>query len=76
VLAGTSILAVVFLGRVRGFIFIVLAAAAFFVVGVLASRGDLHIDGAELDPSQMRNWMRMGVTFTFLTLLLTTRSTS
>lgn len=71
VLAGTGILAVVFLGRVRGFIFIALSSAAFFAVGVLASRGDLRISGAELDPSQMRNWMRMGVTFTFLTVLLT-----
>src|SRR5690242_11954648 len=33
VLAGTSILAVVLLGRLRGFAFIVLSVAAFFAVG-------------------------------------------
>ncbi|HXU03257.1 MAG TPA: sensor histidine kinase [Polyangia bacterium] len=72
VLAGTSILAVVFLGRVRGFIFIALSVAAFFVIGTLAARGRLAISGAELDPTQMRNWTRMGTTFAFLALLLTT----
>jgi len=72
VLAGTSILAVTFLGRVRAFIFIGLSVAAFFVVGTLASRGSLAISGAELNPAEMRNWTRIGVTFAFLTTLLTT----
>jgi len=71
VLAGTSILAVTFLGRVRGFIFIGLSVAAFFVVGTQASSGALAISGAELDPTEMRNWTRIGVTFAFLTVLLT-----
>jgi signal transduction histidine kinase len=72
VLAGTSILAVVFLGRVRGFTFIALSVAAFFVVGALAVRGRLSIHGADLDPTEMRNWSRIGTTFAFLTILLTT----
>ncbi len=72
VLAGTGILAVVFLGRVRGFIFIALSVAAFFVVGTLAARGQLSIHGAELNPADMRNWVRIGTTFAFLTILLTT----
>jgi len=72
VLAGTSILAVVFLGRLRGFIFIALSVAAFFVVGTLAARGSLSIHGRELDPTEMRNWTRIGGTFAFLTILLTT----
>jgi signal transduction histidine kinase len=72
VLAGTGILAVVFLGRVRGFIFIALSVAAFFVVGTLAARGQLSIHGAELNPADMRNWARIGTTFAFLTILLTT----
>jgi len=71
VLAGTGIFAVVFLGRVRGLIFIALSVAAFFTVGTLAARGRLAINGAELDPMQMRNWSRIGVTFAFLSLLLT-----
>jgi signal transduction histidine kinase len=72
VLAGTSILAVVLLGRARGFIFLILSVAAFFTVGTLAARGVLHIPAAELDPGEMRNWTRIGVTFAFLTVLLTT----
>lgn len=72
VLSGTSILAVVLLGRVRGFIFIVLSVVAFFSVGTLAARGVVQINGAELDPTAMRNWTRIGVTFAFLTALLTT----
>lgn len=71
VLAGTGIFAVVFLGRVRGLVFIALSAAAYFVIGVLAARGDLAINAAELDPAQMRNWARMGVVFAFLTVLVT-----
>jgi len=72
VLAGTSILAVVLLGRIRGFAFIVLSVAAFFAVGILAARGSITIRGVELDPTDLRNWTRIGVTFAFLTLLLTT----
>jgi signal transduction histidine kinase len=72
VLAGTSILAVVLLGRKRGLVFIVLSAGAFFVVGTLAARGTLSINRVELDPMQMRNWTRIGGTFAFLTLMLTT----
>jgi signal transduction histidine kinase len=72
VLAGTSILAVVFLGRVRALIFIALSVAAFFTVGTLASQGRLAINGAEMDPAEMRNWSRIGITFAFLAALLTT----
>jgi signal transduction histidine kinase len=71
VLAGTSILAVVLLGRVRGLVFVALSVAAFFVVGTLAARGALPIRAAELDPGAMRNWIRMGLTFAFLALILT-----
>jgi signal transduction histidine kinase len=72
VLAGTGILAAVFLGRARAFIFIVLSVAALFTVGALAARGVLHIRAADLDPGEMRNWTRIGITFAFLTVLLTT----
>jgi signal transduction histidine kinase len=71
VLAGTGIFAVIFLGRVRGLVFVALSVATFFLVGAAASRGDLAISGAELDPTQMRNWTRIGGTFAFLTILLT-----
>jgi signal transduction histidine kinase len=72
VLVGTGIFAVVFLGRVRALLFIALSVAAFFAVGTLAAHGRLAINGAELDPTQMRNWSRIGATFAFLSLLLTT----
>jgi signal transduction histidine kinase len=72
VLAGTSILAVVFLGRLRGLVLIALSVLAFFIVGTLAARGTVAIRGVELDPAEFRNWTRIGLTFAFLTLLLTT----
>ncbi|HMF40895.1 MAG TPA: sensor histidine kinase [Polyangia bacterium] len=72
VLAGTSILAVVLLGRLRGLAFMALSVAAYFGVGILAARGAVAIRGVELDPNEFRNWTRMGVTFAFLTLMLTT----
>ena len=70
VLAGTGILAAVFVGRASAFVFIVLAVAAFFTVGILSARGVVNIHAAELDPGDLRNWTRIGVTFTFLTVLL------
>jgi signal transduction histidine kinase len=72
VLCGTSILAVIFLGRLRGFLLIGLSTLAYFVVGALAARGALRIPVVDLDPQRVRNWTRIGVTFAFLTLLLTT----
>src|SRR5205814_9082283 len=63
---------VVLLGRLRGFAFIVLSVAAFFAVGIAAARGTITIRAVELDPTELRNWTRIGVTFAFLTLMLTT----
>ena len=72
VLAGTSILAVVLLGRVWGLCCIGVSVAAFFVVGALASRGAIAIGAVELDPHAMLNWTRVGLVFAFLAVLLTT----
>jgi signal transduction histidine kinase len=72
VLAGSCVFAVVFLGRGWGYVMIALAVAAFFTVGTLAARGAIGIQKVELDPGEMRNWTRIGVTFAFLTALLTT----
>ena len=74
VLVGTSVFAVIFLGRAQGLIFIVLSVAAFFVVGALVTRGTLPLLGmaADLDPHRMRNWTRVGVSFAFLSILVTT----
>jgi len=60
----------VFIGRAGAFVFISLSVSAYFTVGTLAARGVLHIHAAELDPGELRNWIRIGTTFTFLTVLL------
>ena len=70
VLAGTGILAAVFLGRLGAFVFIAMSVCAYFTVGSLSARGVLNIHASELDPGEMRNWTRIGITFTFLTVLL------
>jgi signal transduction histidine kinase len=72
VLAGTSIFAVIFLGRAPGFLLIGLSLGAYLAAGTLISRGVVAIDAADLDPYGMQNWARIGVTFAFLTVLLTT----
>jgi signal transduction histidine kinase len=73
VLLGTSVIAVIFLGRPQGLVFIALSVAAFFVVGMLATRGALPLLGmaSDLDPHRMRNWTRVGVSFAFLAILVT-----
>jgi signal transduction histidine kinase len=74
VLVGTSVFAVIFLGRAQGLFFIALSVTAFFVVGALAARGTLPLAGLalDLDPHRMRNWMRIGISFAFLSILMTT----
>jgi signal transduction histidine kinase len=72
VLAGSGILAVILLGRVPGLLLTGLSVLAYLAVGTLAARGVIVIDAADLDPSGIRNWVRIGVTFACLTALLTT----
>jgi signal transduction histidine kinase len=71
-LAGTGILAVVFLGRRAGLLMTALSVAAFLGVGVLHARGILVTDRAGLDPARMTNWARIGIAFSCLAALLTT----
>ena len=72
VLLGTTIFAVIFLGRAQGLLAIALSVAAFFAIGALAVRGTLPVLGmaADLDPHQMRNWTRVGLSFAFLSILV------
>jgi signal transduction histidine kinase len=74
VLLGTSVFAVIFLGRAQGLWAIALSVAAFFVVGALAARGTLPVPGmaADLDPHRMRNWARAGLSFALLSILVAT----
>ncbi|HVY41221.1 MAG TPA: sensor histidine kinase [Polyangia bacterium] len=71
-LVGTSILAVVFLGRRAGLVMTALSVVAFLVIGVLNARGILFTDRAGLDPTSMTNWARIGIAFSCLAALLTT----
>ena len=71
VLAGSGIFAVIFLGRATGLLLIALSVLAYLVVGELAVRGVVVIQAADLDVSEMRNWVRIALTFAFLAALLT-----
>jgi signal transduction histidine kinase len=72
VLIAAGILAVLFLGRAGTFVTIVLSVAAIFVVGALCAGDRLQIGAAALDTRAMRNWARVGVTFAFMAILMTT----
>jgi signal transduction histidine kinase len=71
ILATTSVLAVIFMGRAFGFLFIGLSIAAFVGVGWLVTRGTLSLSAGDLDPLRMRNWVRMSLTTASVTVLLT-----
>jgi signal transduction histidine kinase len=71
VLAVSSLLAVVMLGRRAGFVMVGLSTAAFLIVGTLASRGLLAVSAAELAPTRLANWIRTAVSFACLSTLLT-----
>jgi len=69
-LVSTCIIGVVYLGRRLGFVLIALSAAAHVVVGVLVTRGILHLDPSEVDPMLMQNWLRMTAVTSLLAALL------
>lgn len=66
----TCVLGVVTLGRNLGFAMIVVSAAAHVVIGLLVSRGVLHLAAREVDPMLMRNWLRMATSTSLLAVLL------
>jgi signal transduction histidine kinase len=72
VLIVAGVFAVFFLGRARAFLFIGLSVVAIVLVGALAAGGVLQINTGPLDPGRLRNWIRVAVTFTFMSILLTT----
>ena len=71
-LTGTSLFAVVFLGRRAGLLMTALSVLAFMGIGVLHARGVLVTNPAGLDPASMMNWARIGIVFSCLAALLTT----
>ena len=69
-LVSTCIIGVVYLGRGLGFVLIALSAAAHVIVGVLVTRGTLHLDASEVDPMLMQNWLRMAAVTSLLAAML------
>jgi len=69
-LVSIAILGTVYLGRRLGFVLIALSALAHVAVGVLVTRGLIHLDAAEVDPMLLQNWFRMAGTTSLLGALL------
>src|SRR5205814_963385 len=58
------------LGRRLGFVLIGLSAVAHVAVGVLVTRGAIHLDASEVDPMLLQNWFRMAAVVALLASLL------
>jgi len=69
-LVSIAMMGVVYVGRRLGFIMIALMAAAHIAVGLLVTRGVLHLDAREVDPMLMQNWFRMALVISLFALLL------
>jgi signal transduction histidine kinase len=72
VIVTTCVLGVITLGRNLGFTMIGLSAVAHLVIGLLVSRGILHLAPREVDPLLFRNWIRMAASTSLLAVLLAT----
>jgi signal transduction histidine kinase len=70
VIVTTCVLGVVTLGRSLGLWMIAFSACAHVVIGLLVSRGVLHLAAREVDPMLMRNWIRMALSTSLLAVLL------
>ena len=69
-LVAISLMGVVYLGRRLGFVLIGLSAVAHVAVGVLVTRGAIHLDASEVDPMLLQNWFRMAAVVALLASLL------
>lgn len=72
VIVTTCVLGVITLGRNLGFTMIGLSALAHLGIGLLVSRGLLHLAPREVDPLLFRNWIRMAASTSLLAILLAT----
>jgi signal transduction histidine kinase len=72
VIVTTCVLGVITLGRNLGFTMIALSAVAHLAIGLLVSRGILHLAPREVDPLLFRNWIRMAASTSLLAVLLAT----
>src|SRR5262245_9462576 len=71
VLIAVALFAALLLGRARAFMVIGLSVAAILLVGALVAGGRLEIIGTAIDQREIRNWVRIAVTFAFMSILLT-----
>jgi signal transduction histidine kinase len=69
-LVSIALLGVVYLGRRLGFVLIALSALAHITVGLLVTRGIVHLDAQEVDPMLMQNWFRMAASTSLFAALL------
>jgi signal transduction histidine kinase len=69
-LMAISLMGVVYVGRRLGFVLIALSAAAHLAVGLLVTKGIIHLDAKEVDPMLMQNWFRMASVTSLLAVLL------
>ena len=70
VLVAITLMGVIYVGRRLGVVMIVLTAAAHLSVGLLVTRGVLHLDEREVDPMLMQNWFRMAAVVSLIAALL------
>jgi signal transduction histidine kinase len=69
-IVSTCMIGVVYLGRGFGLGLIALSATAHVVIGFLVTKGVLVLDPKEVDPMQIKNWVRMaGISSLLATLL-------
>ncbi len=69
-LVAISLMGVVYVGRRLGFVLIGLSALAHLTVGLLVTKGIIHLDPKEVDPMMMQNWVRMASITSLLAVLL------
>ena len=69
-LVSIALMGVVYVGRRLGFVLIALSALAHVAVGLLVSNGIIRLDGREVDPMMMQNWIRMAAITSLLAILL------
>jgi signal transduction histidine kinase len=69
-LVSIALMGVVYVGRRLGFVLIALSALAHLAVGLLVSNGIIRLDGREVDPMMMQNWIRMAAITSMLAILL------
>ena len=66
----TCVLGVIIFGRGMGFVMIGAAAFAYVAIGVLVGKGIFRLAAPEVDPSLLRNWLRLAASTSLLSALL------